>query len=75
MTEFDPERSLTVHRGITPERTLIVYRRHPARPQICELTAEEVLSLLKPGPNQTCGFVRVTFTSKQSISGTSFPGR
>jgi len=24
MTEFDPERSLTVHRGITPERTLIV---------------------------------------------------
>jgi hypothetical protein len=69
MTEFDPERSLTVHRGITPERTLIVLPGGiPLGRKICELTAEEVLSLLKPEPNQTCGFVRVTFTSKQSIS-------
>jgi hypothetical protein len=31
---------------------------------ICELIAEEVLSLLKLEPNATCGFVRATFMSK-----------
>src|SRR5947208_16855546 len=30
-------------------------------------TAEEVRTLLKLDPHPTCGFVRLTFTSKQSI--------
>jgi predicted cupin superfamily sugar epimerase len=33
-----------------------------------QLTADEVLSLLELEPNATCGFVRVTFVSKQSIA-------
>jgi predicted cupin superfamily sugar epimerase len=32
-----------------------------------ELTADEIRELLKLDPNATCGFVRVTFLSKQSI--------
>ena len=32
-----------------------------------ELTADEIRELLKLEPNATCGFVRVTFLSKQSI--------
>ena len=32
-----------------------------------ELTADEIRELLKLEPNATCGFVRVTFPSKQSI--------
>jgi len=33
-----------------------------------ELTADEIGSLLKLEPNATCGFVRVTFMSKQSVA-------
>src|SRR5438093_8376611 len=32
-----------------------------------ELTADEIVTLLKLEPNATCGFVRVTFVSKHSI--------
>jgi uncharacterized protein len=37
------------------------------------LTAEEIISLLKLEPNATCGFVRVTFVSKQSIAAGQLP--
>ncbi|TMJ61892.1 MAG: cupin domain-containing protein, partial [Alphaproteobacteria bacterium] len=33
-----------------------------------ELTADEVRKLLDLEPNATCGFVRVTFVTKQSIA-------
>ena len=32
-----------------------------------DLTADEIYSLLQLEPNATCGFVRVTYSSKQSI--------
>jgi uncharacterized protein len=38
-----------------------------------ELTADEVRSLLKLEPNATCGFVRVTFESKQTIAPGGLP--
>jgi predicted cupin superfamily sugar epimerase len=38
-----------------------------------DLTADEIISLLKLEPNATCGFVRVTFVSKQSIAAGSLP--
>src|SRR5829696_5086862 len=38
-----------------------------------ELTAEEIRTLLKLEPNATCGFVRVTFLSKQSIAPGGLP--
>jgi hypothetical protein len=37
-------------------------------PMTGHLTADEIRSLLKLEPNATCGFVRVTFVSKQSIA-------
>ena len=42
-------------------------------PMADELTAEEILSLLKLEPNATCGFVRVTFLSKQFIAKGGLP--
>src|SRR5438045_8420934 len=38
-----------------------------------ELTADEVRSLLKLEPNATCGFVRVTFVSNESIAAGGLP--
>ncbi len=38
-----------------------------------ELTADEIRSLLKLEPNATCGFVRVTFVSKESIAAGGLP--
>ncbi len=38
-----------------------------------ELTPDEILNLLKLEPNATCGFVRVTFVSKQSIAPSGLP--
>jgi predicted cupin superfamily sugar epimerase len=38
-----------------------------------ELTADEVRTLLKLEPNATCGFVRVTFVSKESIAAGGLP--
>jgi uncharacterized protein len=38
-----------------------------------ELTADEIISLLRLEPNFTCGFVRVTFVSKQSIAAGGLP--
>src|SRR5687768_10221556 len=42
-------------------------------PRMDELTADEILTLLKLEPNATCGFVRVTFVSRQSIAAGSLP--
>jgi len=38
-----------------------------------ELTADEIRSLLELEPDATCGFVRVTFESKQSIAAGGLP--
>jgi uncharacterized protein len=38
-----------------------------------ELTPDEIVSLLRLEPNATCGFVRVTFTSKQAIAPGGLP--
>src|SRR5215217_9471550 len=38
-----------------------------------DLTAEEIVRLLDLQPNATCGFVRVTFLSKQAIAPGSLP--
>ncbi len=38
-----------------------------------ELTADEIRTLLKLEPNATCGFVRVTFVSKQTIAAGGLP--
>jgi len=38
-----------------------------------ELTADEIRSLLNLEPNATCGFVRLTFEAKQSISPGGLP--
>jgi predicted cupin superfamily sugar epimerase len=40
---------------------------------IGDLTADEVCQLLKPEPHATCGFVRVTFISKQRIAPGGLP--
>ena len=37
------------------------------------LTAEEILDLLELEPNATCGFVRLTFVSKQSLAAGVLP--
>ena len=42
-------------------------------PVTIELTADEIRSLLKLEPNATCGFVRVTFVSKESIAAGGLP--
>ena len=38
-----------------------------------KLTADEILRLLKLEPNATCGFVRLTFVSKQSLAANVLP--
>ena len=38
-----------------------------------DLTADEIVTLLKLEPNATCGFVRVTFVSKHSIAAGGLP--
>src|ERR1700730_6919896 len=38
-----------------------------------DMTADEVRSLLELEPNATCGLVRVTFVSKQSIAASGLP--
>jgi uncharacterized protein len=38
-----------------------------------ELTADDIRSLLKLEPNATCGFVRITYLSQQSIAAGGLP--
>src|SRR6266700_3640250 len=57
---------------VTPE--LAVNAQRPSRNQIPdELTADEVRNLLKLEPHATCGFVRVTFMSKERIAAGGLP--
>jgi uncharacterized protein len=42
-------------------------------PMTGELTPDEICSLLKLEPNATCGFVRVTFVSNESIAAGGLP--
>jgi predicted cupin superfamily sugar epimerase len=42
-------------------------------PMSTDLTANEIQALLQLEPNATCGFVRVTFVSKQAISPGGLP--
>src|SRR5947209_1473086 len=43
------------------------------RPMINALTADQIRTLLNLEPHATCGFVRLTFTSKQSIGAGVLP--
>src|SRR5436189_5711933 len=60
---------------VTPE--LAVNAQRPSRNPVTqipnELTADEVRTLLKLEPNATCGFVRVTFMSKERIAPGGLP--
>ena len=38
-----------------------------------DLTAEQVRDLLGLEPNQTCGFVRLTYTSRQRLAAGTLP--
>ena len=38
-----------------------------------ELTAHEIVDLLKLEPNATCGFVRVTYVAKQTLAAGALP--
>ncbi|MGC1863410.1 MAG: hypothetical protein WA733_20390 [Methylocystis sp.] len=38
-----------------------------------ELTAHEIVELLKLEPNATCGFVRVTYVAKQTLAAGALP--
>src|SRR5213075_1728803 len=61
---------------VTPE--LVVNAQRPSRNPVTqipdELTADEVRNLLKLEPHATCGFVRVTFMSKERIAPGGLPG-
>ena len=60
---------------VTPE--LAVNAQRPSRNPVTqipdELTADEVRKLLKLEPHATCGFVRVTFMSKERIASGGLP--
>jgi len=60
---------------VTPE--LAVNAQRPSRNPVTqipdELTADEVRNLLKLEPHATCGFVRVTFMSKERIAPGGLP--
>src|SRR6266700_2506318 len=60
---------------VTPE--LAVNAQRPSRNPVTqipdELTADEVRNLLKLEPHATCGFVRVTFMSKERIATGGLP--
>jgi len=60
---------------VTPE--LAVNAQRPSRNPVTqipdELTADEVRTLLKLEPHATCGFVRVTFMSKERIAPGGLP--
>jgi uncharacterized protein len=47
--------------------------KHPVTQISNELTADEVRNLLKLEPHATCGFVRVTFMSKERIASGGLP--
>lgn len=50
-----------------------VHAQEGKAPMPDDLTADEVRSLLKLEPNATCGFVRVTFVSKQTLGANALP--
>jgi uncharacterized protein len=45
----------------------------PKMPAIEDLTTEEIRTLLELEPNATCGFVRISFVSKQRIAAGGLP--
>jgi len=60
---------------VTPELAVNAQRpsRNPVTQMPDELTADEVRNLLKLEPHATCGFVRVTFMSKERIAPGGLP--
>ena len=60
---------------VTPELAVNAQRplRNPVTQIPDELTADEVRNLLKLEPHATCGFVRVTFMSKERIAPGGLP--
>jgi uncharacterized protein len=58
---------------LTPSLAANSQNKPKVTPMTSELTADEIRSFLKLEPNATCGFVRVTFESKQSIAPGGLP--
>jgi predicted cupin superfamily sugar epimerase len=58
---------------LTPSLAAYAQNTPKVTPMIDDLTADEIRDLLKLEPNATCGFVRVTFVSKESIAAGGLP--
>lgn len=58
---------------LTPSLAANSQNQPKVPPMTAELSADEIRSLLKLEPNATCGFVRVTFESKQAIAAGGLP--
>src|SRR5436189_5837660 len=60
---------------VTPQLAVNAQRssKNPVTQTSNELTADEVRNLLKLEPHATCGFVRVTFMSKERIASGGLP--
>jgi predicted cupin superfamily sugar epimerase len=59
--------------SLTPSLAANAQNSSKVAPMAGELTADEIRRLLELEPNATCGFVRVTFLSKQSIAAGGLP--
>src|SRR5438552_11348377 len=59
--------------GVMPALVANSQNTSKVTPMSGELTADEIRSLLNLEPNATCGFVRVSFVSKQSIAAGALP--
>jgi hypothetical protein len=54
--------------ALTPSLAANAQNEPKVTPMNGDMTADEIRSLLKLEPNATCGFVRVTFLSKEKIA-------
>ncbi|HLL27041.1 MAG TPA: cupin domain-containing protein [Xanthobacteraceae bacterium] len=59
--------------ALTPSLAAKAFNEPKVTPMSQDLSAEEVQRLLKLEPNATCGFVRVTFLSKESVAPGGLP--
>jgi uncharacterized protein len=59
--------------ALTPSLAARAQNQSKGTPMSGDMTADEIRSLLKLEPNATCGFVRVTFLSKERIAAGGLP--
>jgi hypothetical protein len=59
--------------ALTPSLAANAQNEPKVTPMNGDMTADEIRSLLKLEPNATCGFVRVTFLSKEKIAPGGLP--